>query len=375
MAHDEPAAIDPGRGDPAMTSPDSADSARPEAPAQPVAAEPVWPGVSVIMAVLDEQAHLAAAVAHALAQDYAGPLEVVIAVGPSDDRTAEVADELSGSDSRVHVVPNPTGRTATGLNLALSMARHDIVVRIDGHALIPPDYVRVAVDTLASSGADNVGGVMAAEGETTFERAVARGMTSKLGVGSASFHVGGQEGPALTVYLGAFRRSALDRVGGYDEDFVRAQDWELNHRIRQTGGTVWFTPKLVVTYRPRPTVGRLARQYYEYGRWRRALMRSHEGTVSLRYLAAPAAVVGGVGGAAAGLAGIVGPKWLLAGWALPLGYLGLVGAGGLAVSRGLPLAVRVQVPKVLATMHLSWGVGFLTSPRSLVVSSDEEEPA
>ena len=364
MTPDEHAAIDSQRHDPAMTGQEPGELAH-----------PAQPGVSVIMAVLDEQAHLAEAVAHALAQDYAGPLEVVIAVGPSGDRTAEVADELVASDPRVRVVANSTGRTAAGLNRALSLARHDIVVRIDGHALIPPDYVRVAVDTLAATGADNVGGVMAAEGETTFERAVARAMTSRLGVGSASFHVGGQAGPALTVYLGAFRRSALDRVGGYDEDFVRAQDWELNHRIRQTGGIVWFTPELVVTYRPRPTVGRLARQYYEYGRWRRALMRSHEGTVSMRYLAAPAAVVGSIGGAAAGLAAIVGPKWLLAGWALPLGYLGVVGAGGFAVSRDLPPAVRAQVPKALATMHLAWGVGFLTSPRSLVVSSDDNEPA
>ena len=79
-------------------------------------------------------------------------------------------------------------------------------------------------------------------------------------MGAASFHPGGQEGPALTVYLGAFRREALDRVGGYDEAYVRAQDWEMNHRIRGSGGLIWFTPGMEVTYRPRSTVKALASQ-------------------------------------------------------------------------------------------------------------------
>ena len=120
------------------------------------------------------------------------------------------------------------------------------MVRVDGHALFPADYVRTAVEVLTETGADNVGGIMAAEGTTPFEQAVARAMTSRLGVGSARFHTGGEAGPADTVYLGVFRRSALERVGGYDESFLRAQDWEMNLRIRRSGGLVWFTPRLRV---------------------------------------------------------------------------------------------------------------------------------
>src|SRR5947208_11407924 len=104
------------------------------------------------------------------------------------------------------------------------------------------------------TGADNVGGLMWAEGQTPFEQAVARAMTSRFGVGNAPFHVGGEEGPADTVYLGVFRRTALDRVGGYNEDFVRAQDWEMNYRIRATGGTVYFSPQLSVSYRLRSSL-------------------------------------------------------------------------------------------------------------------------
>ncbi|MGL5910106.1 MAG: glycosyltransferase family 2 protein, partial [Phycicoccus sp.] len=216
---------------------------------------------------------------------------------------------------------------------------------------------------LDETGADNVGGTMDARGTTPFERAVACAMRSRLGVGGGRFHTGGAAGPVDTVYLGAFRRSALERVGGYDTRFTRTQDWELNHRIRGTGGTVWFTPRLQVTYRPRSTVPALARQYLQYGRWRRAVSRTHAGTLSARYLAAPTMVVGVL--AATALA----PWWWPAA-VVPFGYLAGAAVGGVAIGRGEPVAVRVRTPVALATMHWAWGVGFLTSPRSLGRSLD-----
>jgi glycosyltransferase involved in cell wall biosynthesis len=323
------------------------------------------PGVSVVVPVLNEERHLRDAVAEMLLQDYAGPLEVVLALGPSRDRTDEIAAEISAADPRVRLVANPTGRTPAGLNAAIKEASYDVIVRVDGHALVPRDYVATAVEALRRTGADNVGGIMAAEGVTPFEQAVACAMTSKLGVGAASFHVGGEEGPAPTVYLGVFRRSALERVGGYDESMVRAQDWEMNHRIIETGGLVWFTPHMRVTYRPRPTVRALGKQYYEYGRWRREVMRRHPGTVSARYLAPPVALSGVAVGTLAGLAGLVGPSWLRVGWLAPLTYAALVGVGGASIGRDLEPAARIRVPLALVTMHGSWAVGFLTSPADL----------
>jgi glycosyltransferase involved in cell wall biosynthesis len=313
--------------------------------------------------VLNEERHLRDAVTQLLGQHYSGPLEVVLALGPSSDRTDEIAATLAASDPRLTLVHNPSGRTPSGLNAAVGAAHHDVIVRVDAHALVPDDYVATAVEALERTGADNVGGVMAAEGETPFEDAVARAMTSKLGVGAAAFHVGGEEGPAPTVYLGAFRRTALERVGGYDESMVRAQDWEMNHRIIESGGLVWFTPRLRVTYRPRPTAKALARQYFEYGRWRREVARRYPETLSARYLAAPVAVLGVGVGTAAGIASLVGPRWLALGWLAPAGYAALVVGGSVVVGRGLEPAAWIRLPVVLATMHGSWGVGFLTSPR------------
>ncbi len=314
------------------------------------------------MPVLNEEHHLATAVEHVLEQDYPGELEIALAVGPSQDRTREVADGLADADPRITVVENPSGKTPSALNAAIGASSHEIVARIDGHAMMPSDYLRVAVETLEETGADNVGGIMAAEGVTPWEKAVAAAMTSRIGVGNARFHTGGEGGPADTVYLGVFRRSALERVEGYDEAFLRAQDWEMNHRIRQTGGTVWFQPRMRVTYRPRRTVRLLAKQYFHYGRWRRVVARQHKGTINMRYLAPPVAVAGN-------LAGLVGGFlwWPL--WLVPAAYAALVTAATLPLGRGLPAASRPMIPLALATMHMSWGVGFITSPPSLGADS------
>ena len=319
------------------------------------------PGVSVVMPVLNEERHLATAVQQILTTDYRGPVEVVLGLGPSTDQTGSVAARLAAHDEWIRLVDNPSGRTSAALNAAIAAASHDIIVRVDGHALIPPDYLDIAVATLLDTGAANVGGIMGARGETDFERAVAAAMTSWFGVGGAAFHIGGQAGPALTVYLGCFQRSALERVGGFDETMVRAQDWELNHRIRETGGLVWFTPDLHVTYRPRDSIAALARQYWQYGRWRREVTRRHPGTVSPRYLAAPATVLGIGSGALIGLIGtMTGHRRIAAlGWSAPLAYA----LGNLAAStwigRGHPAGVRVRVPAALAAMHLAWGAGFI----------------
>ena len=329
-----------------------------------------WPRVNVVMTVVNEERHLKHAVERLLHQDYPGELDVVIAVGPSKDRTREVAEGIAAANSHVHVVDNPTGRTPAGLNAAINSGDSEIVVRIDGHAMVPPDYVRTGVTILRETGADNVGGIMAAEGTTDFERTVARAMTSRFGVGGAAFHVGGEPGPALTVYLGCFQRTALDRVGGYDETMQRAQDWEMNLRIRQSGGVVWFTPEMRVTYRPRPNLKALARQYHDYGRWRREVARRHPDTVSLRYLAAPVTVVAvATGVTLAGLGAVSRRPWLVGlGLAAPAAYAALNAAA--SVQSALvdpPLAPReaAQLPLVYATMHGAWGLGFLRGlPRS-----------
>jgi glycosyltransferase involved in cell wall biosynthesis len=323
-----------------------------------------WPPVSVVMPVRNEARDLAESVEQILGQEYGGDLEVVVAVAPSTDGTERIAADLAAADERVRIVANPTGRTPAGLNVAIAAASHDIIVRVDGHGLLLPGYISRAVQLLESTGAANVGGVMLAVGHTGFEQAVAHAYRAKVGLGGGQFHVGGEEGPADSVYLGVFRRAVLDRLGGFDEHYHRAQDWELNHRIRQSGDVVWFSPDLAVTYRPRSSWTDLVQQFFHTGRWRREVIRQHPETISPRYLAPPTVTAAVLLGAVGGAAGMVTSHRVLQwGWAAPLGY----GAGVVLASfhdtRGLSWRARAWLPLVLATIHLSWGSGFLFGRR------------
>jgi len=326
------------------------------------AADPpaLLPGVSVILPILNEDRHLEEALTRILAQEYGGPLEVVLAVGPSSDATHQIAERIAASDPRVVVVENPTGKTASGLNVAVAAGRYDLLIRVDGHANLPDGYVALVEQVLRETGAANVGGMMVPIGRTPFEQAVARAMSSPLGIGSARIHTGGKPGPADTVYLGAFRRAALEGVGGFDERFVRAQDWELNLRLRRAGEVVWFDPRLAVTYRPRGTWSDLVRQFFRTGQWRRQVIRAYPGTAGLRYLAPPLTVIAVVGGALLAVFGAgVGPRSLVASVIVPVAYVCIVLGGSVVVGRGLSWPARLRLPVVIGTMHLAWGAGFL----------------
>ena len=317
------------------------------------------------MTARNEIRHLAEAVDSVFDQDYPGPLELVVAIGPSTDGTEALAKQLAARhQGRVRVLHNPTGRTPAGLNIAIDATRSEstVIVRTDGHANLPHDYVSTAVEVLQRTGAANVGGMMIPEGTTPFELAVARAMSEKIGMGSATFHVGGAEGPTDTVYLGVFDRAVLVKTGGFDEHFTRAQDWELNHRIRELGATVWFDPRLQVSYRPRASARALATQFHGSGIWRWQIIRAYPETVSVRYLAAPTATFA-VGAAAAVLvvdaALIHSGALAVAAAAVPAGYIAVIVAGAALTRRGLDARTSALYPVALATMHMSWGFGFL----------------
>ena len=311
------------------------------------------PDVSVVLPVRDGAATLASAVASVLAQEFAGSLEVCIAVAPSADGTRELADGLAAADPRVSVVDNPAGATPAGLNAAIRATAAPVVVRVDGHAELPPGYVARAVETLERTGAVNVGGIQDPRGATPMEVAVGRAMASGFGAGDARYRRGGSEGPVDTVYLGVFRRDALEAVGLFDESLVRNQDYELNWRLREAGGTVWFDPALRVAYRPRGTVTALARQFLGYGRWKRMVLRRHPRSLRWRQLAAPMATLGVA-------VGLVGSLWWVPALVLPAGYLATVAAASLVVGDRPGTVARLFL--AFPTMHLAWGTGFLLGP-------------
>ncbi len=331
---------------------------------------PTPPGVSYVMPVLNEVDHIEAAIRSLVDQDYEGEFEAIIALGPSVDGTNAIVERLAAADPRIRPIENPLGSTPGGLNVGIRAARFDIVVRVDAHSVLPRHYTRVAVRTLLETGADNVGGVMRAEGSTPFERAVASAYGSRVGLGGTQHHVGGTAGPAETAYLGTFRKHRLFEVGLFDENIKRGQDWELNRRLRATGGTVWFTPEIEVVYRPRSSLRRLVRQFVATGIWRGELARRFGTANGLRYFVPPLAVVGIVLGLVLTLVGVAtgsvaAAPWLLLGLAPAVLYAALVLTAAVVTGVREGPGVGAWTVVVLPCIHFGWGAGFLLGYFSL----------
>lgn len=322
-------------------------------------------GVSFVMPVLNERAYLEHAIRSVLAQELTVPAELVLALGPSTDGTTELAQRLAAEDDRIRLVENPAAHIPVGLNAAIRASRFDTIVRVDAHSELAPGYATRAVETLERTGAANVGGVMHADGRTPFQRAVARLYNSPVGLGGGAYHGGTHEGEAESAYLGVMRRAVLDEVGFFDESIRRGEDWELNLRIRQAGHLVWFDPALSVTYWPRESWLRLARQFRATGAWRGELVRRYGRRNGIRYFAPPAlvglvviAVIVGVLQLTGVLGGIVSTV-VSAVVYLPLATYLLLVVGVACLPGGGGLRQRLWTLLVLPTMHLSWGLGFL----------------
>lgn len=307
------------------------------------------PSVSVVIPARNAASTIGRAIESILHQTYTGAIDIVVAEGASVDATRAVLERYG---DRVRVVDNPTGLTPNGLNLAIGACEGEIVVRCDAHAVLPADYIATAVATLDRTGAANVGGVQAASGTRLWERVVAAAQSTPLGVGDARYRLGGDPGPVDTVYLGVFRRDALERVGGYDPRFQRNQDYELNWRLREQGEVIWFDPSLEVTYTPRGSLRELARQYFDYGRWKRHMVALHPRSVRMRQLAAPALVLG----LATSL--ITAPFRPAAAAIIPGVYLVALLATAIAAALRRRDPALLLVAAAIPVMHLAWGIGF-----------------
>ena len=298
----------------------------------------VYPTVSVVIPTYNEEQHLPEAIEAIHAQTYTPIVEILVADGRSTDSTREVASSFPD----VRVVDNPRRIQAAGLNSALAACRGEIVVRVDGHCRIAPDYVERCVAALHETGAAIVGGAMSPSGSSRRQRGIASAMRSRLGAGPARFHVGGSAGWVDTVYLGAYRLADAHAVGGYAEDVGVNEDAEFAIRMAPRGG-VWFDPTIRSAYAPRESYRALLRQFYAYGRSRATTARRHPSSIKMRQLVAPALV----------LAALSPKRRTLLG-----AYAAAVAArSALELRRGPSCAASFGAS--LPIMHGAWGAGFL----------------
>jgi hypothetical protein len=267
-----------------------------------------------------------------------------------DDRRATVG----GAHAEILILDNPARIVPSALNAALRRTRGEVIVRVDGHCAIATDYVRRCVTALYETGADCVGGLQRAAGEDHVGRAIALVTSSPFGVGSARFHYATNAGWVDTVYLGAYRRTVFERVGGFDEDLVRNQDDEFNFRLIQSGGTIWLDPAISSTYYGRASFRGLWRQYFQYGLYKVRVIQKRGAVPSWRHLVPATFVVGLVGSL---ILAVIARKPRVA----------LSVAGPYVVANGVAALWTAQrawwmsplLSFAFLVLHLAYGTGFL----------------
>jgi len=325
---------------------------------------PDFPLVSVVMPVRNEAGFIAQNLDAVLAQDYpADRLEVLVADGMSEDGTRDivrgyVADAGRRGTSAVELVDNPERIMPTGSNAAIRRARGEVILLLGGHASLPINYIRACVEELMRSDADCVGGAMVSVGEGPTGEAIAAAMSSPFGIGNSGFRTGAPgDGarPADTVPFGAFRRRVFERVGLFNPNMVRHQDYELNYRLRASGGRILLLPSLRATYHVRPSLTGLARQYWQYGIWKGRFVRNHPDSLRPRHLA-PSFLV--LAFAATAIAAWFLPWARVALAALLIVYAAFLLLATFAMRRGLGADRLVRLPWVIAILHFSYGAGF-----------------
>jgi succinoglycan biosynthesis protein ExoA len=313
------------------------------------------PFVSVVVPVFNEERHIEASLNSVLEQDYpADRYEVIVAEGGSTDRTRAMVEAVARRHANVLLIDNPGRLQAAGLNRAILASRGSVIARQDGHAEWGRNHLRRSVELMLSTGADNVGGRQEAAGDGVSGRAIARAMASPFGVGGAGFRYSSRQQEMPTVFLGTFRRTAFERVGLFDEAYPPHEDYELNNRIRSTGGRIVYSPDIRTRYHVRDGLLALARQYYRYGRGKVRVARQSPEVLRPYHMAAPMMV--------AALPAMAALTLTDRGRRLAVSTAGLyAGACMIAAQRaggGETLGVRLRIPAAFAVMHVAWGAGF-----------------
>jgi len=314
--------------------------------------------VSIVVPCRNERDHIAnlcAAVRQqVLPQDWT--IELVVADGESDDGTREWLEQHAASSPGLRLVPNPGRIVSTGLNAAIRAVQGEVIVRWDVHTRYADDYVSQCLATLERTGADNVGGpwqAQAAVPGTALANAIAASFQSRWVAGGARSRQLDYDGPVDTVYLGAWPRSVLERLGGFDENLVRNQDDELNLRLVRSGGRIWQSPSIRSQYQPRQRLSQVFRQYAQYGYWKPFVMKKHGQPASVRHVV-PALFVIALGFGVLCLPLSIAPLFLL---------LAAYGAAVLAMVVGVwfeqrpAWSVLWRVPAVIAAYHVAYGCG------------------
>ena len=313
--------------------------------------------LSIISPIRNEEKYIADCLTSLVSQDYDNnKYEILIVDGMSTDKTREIVKKFEKKYKNVKLLDNPNKTVPYALNIGIKHAVGNVIVRVDGHAVIEKDYLRKCVKYLKSTKAECVGGVIKSINETFIGKAIAYAMSSLFGVGNARFRTSGKEGYVDCLAFGAYRRELFDNIGCFDEEFVRCQDDEFNYRLRKFGGKIFLTPEIKSCYYPRSNLKKLWRQYFQYGFWKIRVLQKHFKTMQPRQFV-PAFFVFSL--MTTGVLGVFtkNVSWIF--WSIIVMYIFACLTVSLKISLKNGFKYYAILPLIFFILHASYGLGFL----------------
>ena len=319
--------------------------------------------ISVLMPVRNEEAFIERALDSVVtAAERVTGHEIIVVDGMSDDGTRAIVARLQESVANLRLLDNPQRTVPHAMNLGVKAATGDIIIRLDGHAEMTPDFMAAALRELAAHPeCACVGGPIENVDLNATAAVVSSAMSSPFGVGNARFRTGGSEGYVDTLAFGAYRRADLEAIGLFDEKLVRNQDDELNFRLLKAGRKIWFSHAIRSRYYVRSSLSKVFKQYFQYGYWKVYVNRKHSTVTNLRQLAPPLLVLTTFVLVLAGL--FVSEARLLLALVL-ICYL--AGASYFALRASTNPKRVPAIVLAFATLHASYGLGYLSGVRDFL---------
>jgi glycosyltransferase involved in cell wall biosynthesis len=315
------------------------------------------PLVTIIIPCRNEEKYIEKCIYSIINSNYKSSMEIIIADGMSEDATRDKLREINKKIGIIKILDNPGLIAPIGLNTAITSAKGEIIIRVDGHCVIAPDYISNCVKHLLEDEIDGVGGPMKTIGETPISESIAIAMSSVFGVGDSSFRTtNGKTKLVESIPFPAYTRKIIEKVGLYDEELVRNQDDEYNYRILDAGGKLLLASDVQSTYYSRGSIGRLWKQYYQYGFWKVRVLQKHHRQMRPRQFVPPLFVFALLSA-------------LMFSWFVPWGKIILFSIIGSYLVANLIASTTISIkkgwrhfiylPVIFAALHLSYGSGFL----------------
>jgi len=319
--------------------------------------KPGKPHISVIVPVRNESRYIAPCLKSLLANDYpVEEVEILVIDGLSDDGTRKLAESFQDQGPLLRVIDNPDRIVPAALNRGLREAHGEIIIRVDGHAEVAPDFIRKNVETLqAVPEAGCVGGRIESRGTSLMGQVIPLAQGSLFGGGGGIWFRSRKAGFVDTVPYGAYRSVVFEKVGFFDETLVRDQDEEFNYRLREAGYKIYLNPEIRSIYHARESLLKFAKQYFQYGFWKVKVFRKRTKMMQARQFVPPFFV------AALFFLAAASTMWdsaRLALGCLVVTYLLFSLLASLAIGKRKGWRFVLTLPLAFGVMHLGYGLGF-----------------